>query len=255
MILEFCYKFSYNRLKMRKINLKLVSTRFLFILLGVATGLTFMAQFRTVPDRITNSETPKISLREARELLYREQKDLVAESENLQKQNAELSSKLKSVSKSKDKIELLDRQRAIAGYLEVTGEGIVITLDDSSQAQGGEESIVHAADIRDVLNLLTAAGAEAVSINSQRLVFTTAVDCIVNTILFNNTKITSPFIISAVGDRQKIESYLNSPLNLADLKERKKSNGLKFDIQARDKLTIPAYSGTFILGTEFDENI
>lgn len=235
---------------MKKINLKIISTRFIFIIIGMGIGLLIMAQLRTVPDRITNPATPVLSLRETRDILYKEQKQLSDEAEKLQQQNNELQTEIKSKSSSQANINNLDRHKALAGMTAVSGPGVAVVLNDSSSDSVSDESIVHAADLRDTINLLWSSGAEAVSLNDQRIVFTTAIDCIVNTILINNTKITAPFKIVAIGDTDRIRAALDSSLNLADIKTRARYNSLVFNTEYSSRLDLPAYKGSFILSTD-----
>lgn len=235
---------------MKKINIKLTSIRFLFIILGIAAGLLFMAQLRTIPDRITNPATPVLSLRETRDLLYAEQTDISSEAVRLRSQNNQLQSQIKSKNLNSSNLDLLETQKMIAGLTKVAGEGLKIEFNDSNTAEASEETIVHAADLRDIINLLWSSGAEAVSINDQRIVFTTDVDCVVNTILINNTKISSPFVIKSIGNNDRFRAALESPLNLSDIKQRIKSDGLIFNTSYEHVISIEPFNGTFILSTE-----
>ena len=99
----------------------------------------------------------------------------------------------------------------IAGLTDAEGPGIEITLADSanSQAQADSTDIVHDRDLRDVVNELYGAGAEAISINSERIVANTAIRCVGNTIMINDKRCSSPFVIKAIGDSASLESALN----------------------------------------------
>jgi len=240
-------------MKIKNSNLKYVLIRFFFILLGVSMGLVIMAQFRTVPDIITNPETPVLSLKETRHILYQEQEDLQAEIQNLNEQNEALSNDIKKSNVSTESLKELEKEKALAGQTKVSGDGVIITLDDSPLDRANEESIVHAADIRDVINYLWASEAEAISINDQRVVFTTSIDCVVNTILVNNTKISNPFIIKAIGNIDKIKTIMNSQMNLSDIKNRAK-NGLIFEFSYKKNITIEPYLGYFNV-TTYNQNI
>lgn len=239
---------------MKKIGLKLISIRFIFIAFGIMIGLFFMAQLRTIPDRITNPATPVLSLRETRDILLSEQNALNDEANRLQDLNKEIEIQIKSKSKAKPEMDALIDQKLIAGLTTVQGPGVEITLDDSKQDLTSEDAIVHAADLRDVINLLWSSGAEAISLNGQRIVFTTAIDCIVNTIMLNNVKISAPFVIKTAGDTERIRNSLESPLNLADLKSRSKNESLVFDVKYQNEVQIPAFKGSFILTTGSNAN-
>lgn len=215
-------------------------------------GLMVMAQFRTVPDIITNPETPILSLKETRNILYQEQAELQSEIQNLNEQNETLSNEIKQSDIMSDSLKELDKEKIIAGQTVVSGSGVVITLDDSPLDRATDESIVHAADIRDVINYLWASGVKAVSINDQRIVFTSSVDCVVNTILVNNVKISNPFIIKAIGNADKVKTIFNSQMNLSDIKNRTK-NGLIFEVSYRNDIKIEPYLGYFNV-TTYNQN-
>lgn len=91
----------------------------------------------------------------------------------------------------------------ILGLTDVTGDGIIITLQDNSNATGKEAFIdnylVHDSDLRTLINELWNAGAEAISINGQRIIATTAVACDGNTIKINGETTGTPFEIKAIG--------------------------------------------------------
>ena len=93
----------------------------------------------------------------------------------------------------------------VLGMSEVTGNGIVITINDnqdialSNWLADPNLLIVHDADLISVVNELKNAGAEAISINEQRLVTTSSIECDGNIIKVNGEKIGAPFTIKAIG--------------------------------------------------------
>jgi len=131
----------------------------------------------------------------------------------------------------------------LAGLTDVQGEGVKIILDDSTSYLLQEQSIAHAADIRDIVSLLKRAGAEAISINGERVVTTTAVDCIVNTILVNETRISNPFEISAIGDKDLLHRVLVDKAILQDLHKRVSSDGVVYQVTKENDILIKAHSG------------
>ena len=140
---------------------------------------------------------------------------------NLKKENMQLTSDIDIYRKdaaSKDsgssalKAEL-EKSLLVSSLTAVEGPGIVLTLSDSTDAQSQNENtesyIVHDADLRSVVNELYGAGAEAVSINGERLYALSTIRCVGNTIMVNNKRCTSPFEIKAIGDSSALESGLN----------------------------------------------
>lgn len=114
----------------------------------------------------------------------------------------------------------LDETRIFAGLTALTGEGITVTLNDSSQAamQGGDTNayLVHAEDILSIINELNVAGAEAVSINGQRIIGTSSVRCAGSVVNINGVKIAAPFVISAIGSSDILEAALVFPGGVVD---------------------------------------
>jgi uncharacterized protein YlxW (UPF0749 family) len=104
--------------------------------------------------------------------------------------------------------------RIALGLVPVTGSGIELTLGDSTMRSdggfGGQEVyVVHDFDLVQIANELWAAGAEAVSLNGQRLITGSAITCSARLIRVNNVTIASPFTFLAIGDKEKLISALN----------------------------------------------
>ncbi|MCX7714819.1 MAG: DUF881 domain-containing protein [Clostridia bacterium] len=142
--------------------------------------------------------------------------------------------------------EELDKARLLAGMTEVEGQGVVVVLTDStkpaSEIQKGsyEEYIVHDGDLRMVTTELAGAGAEAMSINGQRIISTTAIRCVGNTIMVNDVKVAPPFEIQAVGDPNTLEAAL---LIKGGVSDYLKSWNVNISVKKSSKLQIPRYTG------------
>jgi uncharacterized protein YlxW (UPF0749 family) len=145
----------------------------------------------------------------------------------------------------------LDRQRHLAGLTPVHGPGVQVTLDDSSvripPAADPNAYLIHEFDLRDIINLLWTAGAEAVAVNDERLVSTSSVYCVGSTVMVNNTRLSPPYTIRAIGNPRVLQGFLSNPSYLRDLKEKKRLYGLGFAVQDAAELTLPAYSGGFLV--------
>ncbi len=108
---------------------------------------------------------------------------------------------------SEEKQEELKKYNQILGLTDVTGEGIVLTVTDSAQSSNAIDMnnlIIHDSDLRSLVNELSNAGAEAISINDERIVNTTAITCAGNVILINGNKVGSPFTIKAIGNQASL---------------------------------------------------
>ncbi len=144
----------------------------------------------------------------------------------------------------------LDRERADAGLEKLQGPGVVVQLDDSTvvanaTGSAAESYIIHEYDLRDVINLLWNAGAEAIAVNDERLVNTTSIYCVGSTIMVNDTRLSPPYQIRAIGDRKQLEAWLANPAYLSNLRQRVKAYGVQFKVTGADLVDIPAFSGIF----------
>ena len=108
-----------------------------------------------------------------------------------------------------------------AGLDAVRGPGIVVTLTDAQRDADGrfprdaspDDLVVHQQDVEAVLNALRSAGAEAIQLQDQRLIATSAPRCVGNTLLLNGRTYSPPYTISAVGDAGAMGAALaESPL-------------------------------------------
>lgn len=139
--------------------------------------------------------------------------------------------------------EQLKQLSIAAGAENLIGEGVVIVLTDGNQTlEEGlrQDSLVHDSDVLTVVNELKAAGAEAISVNGQRIIATTAIRCVGPVIQVNYQKVAAPFTIKAIGDAQYLESALNIKNGVADLL-REIGIGVKI---AREKdVKIPKFDG------------
>lgn len=239
--------------KMKKTEIpKVIAIRLLIAIFCIGFGILISAQLRTLPERVTNPIAPYVSLNETKEELYTEQTQLKDEIKSLQVSIQESQAQAENVVLSKDEITKLNYKKAQAGLTKLNGPGVIIVLDDSVTSVATESSIVHAADIRDILNLLWGSGTEAIAINGQRVVVNTAVDCIVNTILLNNVRLATPFQIEAIGNQNLMYDKVTNQKILEDLYKRKRENGVIFDVRKNDDITVPLFDGS--LGTESNVN-
>lgn len=140
--------------------------------------------------------------------------------------------------------EQLNQMSALSGLKDVAGEGIIVTLDDSdmivSENISTESMLIHDTDLRAIINELSAAGAEAMSINGQRIIATTAIRCVGPVIQVNGVKVAAPFTIKAIGNAKYLESALNIKGGIVDSFE---IYGIKINISREKSITIPKYDG------------
>lgn len=144
----------------------------------------------------------------------------------------------------------LEQAKLSAGTVPVGGPGLRLLLDDSAAKtippkEDPAMYIVHEYQLRDIVNVLWAAGAEAISINGERIVGATSIYCVGSTILVNDTRTSPPYEFLVIGDPARLEAALGDAQNLKALKSRVKLYGLQFDMQKPQQITVPAYTGGF----------
>ncbi|MDQ4038978.1 MAG: DUF881 domain-containing protein [Actinomycetota bacterium] len=142
-----------------------------------------------------------------------------------------------------------------AGLTAVHGSGVTITLDDAPREAGGElppgarpdDVVIHQSDIQAVVNALWASGVDAVTIMGERIVATSAVLCVGNTLLLQGRTYSPPYRIDAIGDPDDIRTALEGSTGVALLTQAVRSFGLEFSVQDQADLVLPAYDGPLTL--------
>ncbi|SEL26026.1 Uncharacterized conserved protein YlxW, UPF0749 family [Blastococcus sp. DSM 46786] len=142
-----------------------------------------------------------------------------------------------------------------AGLTPVTGSGLVITLDDAPQRSDGslpsgarpDDLVIHQSDVQAVVNAVWAAGADGVAVMDQRLISTSAVRCVGNTLLLQGRTYSPPFVITAVVDASQVEAALDASPQVAVFEQAAESWGLTFEVRERPQVTVPAYDGGLTL--------
>mgnify|MGYP001072897930 CR=1 FL=1 len=141
----------------------------------------------------------------------------------------------------------LKHQQLLAGLMPVEGPGVTVVLDDSeaqiASADDANAYIIHEHDLRDIVNLLWMAGSDSIAINDQRLVNSSSVYCVGSTVMVNDTRLSPPYLIRAIGNPRVQQDYLRNPSYLGGLKEKERLYGLRFEVEPFSNLTLPAYDG------------
>jgi uncharacterized protein YlxW (UPF0749 family) len=136
---------------------------------------------------------------------------------------------------------------AASGTIALAGRGITVTLSDAAGADrsvNSADSRIQDVDLQDVVNALWDAGAEAISINGQRLVETSAIRNAGNAVLVNFRVLTSPYVVDAIGDPASMRSRFDASDIARRFKTWEQVYGLGFSIEQPPVLNIPAYTGS-----------
>jgi uncharacterized protein YlxW (UPF0749 family) len=223
------------------------------ILAGLLLGLVLVVRWQDVGAAPTEAAGARERAAQAVDQLEREQEQLKGtiaelreELASAQRQAARNTELLTSISAD------LERERMAAGLVALRGPGVVVQLDDStktpsSPGAAANDYLIHEYDLRDVVNLLWAGGAEAIAINDERLVNSTSIYCVGTTVMVNDTRLSPPYDIKAIGDRAPIQALLDDPSTLPVLRQRIKSYGVQYKVSWANQVEVPAYSGTYNL--------
>lgn len=126
-----------------------------------------------------------------------------------------------------------------AGLVTVTGKGIVITMEDAP-AKGDldiEEYIIHDNNVNDILDELKANGAQAISINGERVVLTTKPVCAGPTIIVNESRYPPPYVIKAIGDPEILYEAIENMPQVAFMR----LTNIRIDVEKQKEITINRY--------------
>lgn len=163
---------------------------------------------------------------------YDENEKVVEEYKNNSSTNNELIASMKTA---------IENYSVLAGVTDVKGEGIIVTLDDGDTVLDGSDVLVHDSDVLTVVNELKAAGAEAISVNGQRIIATTAIRCVGPAIQINYQKVAAPFEIKAIGNSQYLESAMTIKNGVVDVL---KKYGINVLVSRAKNLEVPKFEGS-----------
>ncbi|QOX63551.1 DUF881 domain-containing protein [Anoxybacterium hadale] len=138
----------------------------------------------------------------------------------------------------------LEKYKIAAGVVDVKGPGVVITVDDPIPTEEftNEYSVIMLRYelLLSLVNKMKDAGAEAISINGQRIIATTEISLAGDNVNINTVPTAPPYIIKAIGNPDTIESTITIRFGII---EQMKNYGLRINIDKQDELKVPRYSG------------
>ena len=140
---------------------------------------------------------------------------------------------------------------APVGLTALTGAGVAVTMTDAPRDAAGnypegvnpDDLVVHQQDVQSVVNALWAGGAEAMMIMDQRVVGTSAVRCIGNTLLLQGRAYSPPFLIRAIGPAPAMIAAIEAEPGVTLFRQYVDRFDLGFDIETVDTVAVPAYDG------------
>jgi uncharacterized protein YlxW (UPF0749 family) len=214
-----------------------------------AAGLMFAMSFQTAQGRDLRADRdlPQLIMEGDARVAARAsaldglQKEVAA----LSKTNAPSDDHLSSLTRAAEKL------AAAAATTKVRGAALEVTLDDAERSVDslpdgftGDDIVVHQQDVQAVVNALWASGAEAMMIQDQRVISTSAVRCVGNTLILQGRVYAPPYRITAIGDVDRLQQGLDADPSVTIYKQYVDAVGLGYDLHTHSSVEFPAYSGS-----------
>lgn len=217
------------------------------LVLGFLLAVAFVTQDRLTPRPPMGRKKELIDrvkqLEKERHQLKGQLKEIRLQTTELEKKAASAHGVLGSFTGEIDEIELA------VGLKKVKGPGVTVLLADSPSVPSGRnpaDFVIHDYDLRVIVNALWSGGAEAVSVNGQRLIFCSDLCCVGTTVMVNSVRKASPYEIKAIGDKESLERAVMDNSDAAELiTSGPRIFGLVIVIEKEKELVIPAYSGSY----------
>lgn len=145
-----------------------------------------------------------------------------------------------------------DARQAGAGLTALRGPALTVRLDDAPRRADGtrpggataDDLVVHQQDVQAVVNALWAGGAEAMMIMGVRVISTSAVRCVGNTLLLEGRPYSPPFVMTAIGDQARLRRALDDSPGVRAFRQAAVAYGLGYEVREEGDVTVPAYQGS-----------
>jgi len=220
------------------------SNQVLLFFVALIFGIVLSIQIKTIEQNQRLIEAAKVDFSYYAKLLETEKaytETMTAKLDALKIKKKEMLEKALLESGDTALSESLKKINKIAGFTDVKGAGIVVTMDDQSaknSAFPSTSSAIHDQDIRLVVDIMRSCGAIAISINGERVITTSEITCNGPTVQVNKKKFPVPYVITAIGDVILMKSMLESDM---DIQGRILSN-IQFKIEIKQEATVPAFA-------------
>ncbi|MDG4834630.1 DUF881 domain-containing protein [Solwaraspora sp. WMMD1047] len=221
-------------------------------LIALAAGLLFTTSATTAGGTsLREDRRPELA-----QLIEDRRRQLTASEERAAALRAEVEAQTEALAGTDEPIgEQRDRaagSRQAAGFTELIGPGLSVELDDAprygdGQAPDGatnDDLVVHQGDVQAVVNALWAGGAEAMTIMDVRVLATSAVRCVGNTLLLHGRVYSPPFKITAIGDPAALQQALNDSEGVRWFKDAVEDYQLGYREAVLTEVRMPAFDGS-----------
>ncbi|MEC4017411.1 DUF881 domain-containing protein [Streptomyces sp. H27-D2] len=148
----------------------------------------------------------------------------------------------------------LDSLEKEAGTRKLRGKALSVTLTDAPPNAAAKipgvpepqpnDLVIHQQDLQAVVNALWQGGAKGVQVMDQRLISTSAVRCVGNTLILQGRVYSPPYKVTAVGDTGKLRRAVDRSPAIQNYLQYVNAYGLGWKVEPREAVTLPGYSGT-----------
>lgn len=219
------------------------------------TGILLVSAIQALQSK---NETPTKSKSQSLiTMIETQEKELHELEKSIDAKRESLDKYQKSISSGKEEVENLqhelDQLKILSGICDVEGPGITLFLDDNTKGYEAAKSknleqvkpddyLIHDKHLLYIVYELRVGGAEAISINGQRIVNSSDIRCMGTTIGVNTIAISPPFIIKAIGDPNRMSKILGESTSQYNIL---KMAGYPVNIEKQSKVTIGSYKGSY----------
>jgi len=221
-------------------------------LIGLAAGLLFTTSATTADGTaLRDDRRPQLTqlIADKRTRLEHREKSAAGLRAAVDQEAARLADVDEPVKRARQRADAL---RAGAGFTALHGPGITVSLNDSPQRTTGtgtdapenDDLVVHQGDVQAVVNALWAGGAEAMAIMDVRVISTSAVRCVGNTLLLHGQVFSPPFKITAIGEPTAMHRALESAEGVQQFRAAVADFGLGYTETVERNVTVRAYDGS-----------
>ena len=222
-------------------------------LVAVGAGLMFATSAATAKGtdlRSSAADLPGLIRKETRENSRQAEtvRELRAQVDRLSAQQAPGDLRVTQLTKQADALELA------AGTHAVRGPTVQVTLTDAKNVPSTlpegvtvDDYVVHQQDVQAVVNALWQGGAEAMMLMDQRVISTSAVRCVGNTLILQGRVYSPPYVITAMGDPTALKAALDASPTVGIYRQWVGAVGLGYDVRVRADQTFPEYAGSINL--------
>lgn len=219
------------------------------MLASLVLGVVLSLQFRAMSAVSTPQANQRADLIALVKSLEAERNKLSADLSDTRSRLVEIEAALgKGQSVRAELMSQFETARLQAGLAGMTGPGVVVRMADSPRKPSGEDDpyffIVHDVDIQALVNELWAAGAEAITVNDQRIVTRSSIRCVGPTILVNANRLASPYVIKAIGPAADMEGGLRMPGGYLDSMSPLINNGGEVVVSRMQEVSVVPYQGS-----------